>query len=92
MAVSCLQRQNSASLRPVRSAESLTRMLNGSDGGSEVTRRNQQNQEVQQQSQMNQGSRPQSMDLDQVAPLELVQRAVGHLTADIRESPKCHSR
>ena len=28
-----------------------------------------------------------------LAPLELVQRAVGHLTADIREaSPKCHSR
>ena len=36
-------------------------------------------------------SRPMSMDLDELAPLEIVQRAVG-ASQVARNSPKCHSR
>ena len=35
-------------------------------------------------------SRPTSMDLDELGPLEIVQRAVGG--KENRDSPKCHSR
>ena len=67
-------------LRPVKSAESLQRSEPAKDDNN--------------QTEQGKDSRPVSMDLDDVGPLETVSKAVGNIIAAraVTDSPKCHSR
>ena len=78
--------QQNSNLRPVRSAETLVQKQNGVKTTHETTN------DSKQKSQESSESRPMSMDLDELAPLEVVQRAVGNAVKNYGSPAKCHSR
>ena len=78
---------SSQNLRPVRSAESLVKE---SQKASQPAT-NQSSSKVSDRLKADPNSRPMSQDLDELAPLEIVQRAVG-ASQMARNSPKGHNR
>lgn len=80
-------------LRPVRSAESLVQIQ--PDDKPKQPKVTQDPQPASNPVTQESGSRPISLDLDELAPLEVVQKAVGQKVGTVgssRNSPKTHSR